>query len=289
MKETFINLEATDGVKMHGILFEPEEKTKNIIIHIHGMAGNFYENSFISVMSKYYIQNNYAFLSCNNRGHDYICDLEKNNGEFFKGGAAYEIFEECVYDIDGLINFAQINGYENIILQGHSSGANKVIYWCSQKCNSKINGVILLSPCDDIGLHIDEIGIEKYNELINLANSFVTEGKEDNVMPDGTFYDYILSSKTYLSIFKEKSLFDIFHYRNFDCEFKEIEYNKIPTLVCFGNNGEFIIQDSSTIYDNVFKQFPNYSFEIIDGANHSYRGKEKSLLKAIIKWIKLNI
>lgn len=294
MKTLFVNFFATDGIKLQGLLFEPLNPQNTIVIHLHGMAGSFYENSFIPIMADYYTKQGVSFLTFNNRGHDYLCDLEKitsNKVSASVGGAAYEIIEESEYDIDGAISFVKELGYTNIVLQGHSSGANKIVY-CMSKKVIDVLGVVLISPCDDIGLHIEELGIDKHIELISLAESFITEGHPEKLMPENTFYDYWLSARTYLDCFKENSAFDAFPYRNGENKFSMFNKIKKPIFVSFGTDGEFLLQSPKYVKGILMqKKSANaeISFSIIEGASHSYTGKEKELAIAIFDWIKDNI
>ena len=49
-----------------------------------------------------------------------------------KSGAALEIFEDCVLDIDAWIRYVLDLGYRRIVLQGHSLGTEKVVYYMSR-------------------------------------------------------------------------------------------------------------------------------------------------------------
>ena len=291
MKTSFVNFLATDGVKLQGLLFEPQQKEETIVIHLHGMAGSFYENSFIPVMAEQYTQNGLSFLSFNNRGHDYLCDLEikkSDNSLSSVGGAAYEIIEESEFDIDGAIEYSKSLGYKRIILQGHSSGANKIVYYMSKKQEDTV-GIVLISPCDDIGLHIDEIGEQKYGELINLAKSYVSKGEYKHLMPENTFFDYWLSSKTYLDCFVENSAFDAFPYRNPNNSFSMFNLINKPIFVSFGTDGDFLLQSPEVvrgILERKKSDNTEISFNIVDGASHSYSGKENELVVLILNWIK---
>lgn len=287
MREELIKIVAEDGVILHGQFWQPKTKSNKIIIHNHGMAGNFYENDFIFDMAKEYTKHGYAFLSCNNRGHDYIADIVQVNSDGFKGGAAYEVFKECIKDIDAYVSFAQARGYTNLILQGHSSGANKVAFWASRnRENKNLMGIVLISPCDDIGLNIEELGYEKYKALIEKAHLLMLSNKGDDMMPDGTFYDYPVSAKTYFSNFSQGAEFDIFHYRDINKNFDTLSAICVPILVTFGNKNEFLLQDSSFVEHKVYKTLYDCKFYVIDGANHSYLGKSKDLINLVLSWMK---
>ena len=75
MKQQLVRIKSIDGIEMAGNLYEPEEKTNKIVIHVHGLNGNFYENNFIDNISKSYTDKGYAFLPFNNRGKEFISEL----------------------------------------------------------------------------------------------------------------------------------------------------------------------------------------------------------------------
>jgi hypothetical protein len=290
MRTSFIDFLAIDGIRLQGLMFEPDFESATIVIHIHGMAGSFYENSFIPIMAKKYTDEGLAFLAFNNRGHDYLCDLERvtlSGTESLMGGAAYESITDSLFDIDGAIAFAKGNSYKNIILQGHSSGANKIVYSLAQKPLDTI-GIVLLSPCDDVGLHIDDVG-EKRSKLLILAETLVKEGTPEALMPENTFFNFWLSAKTYIEYFKEGSPFDTFPYRDSDNTFSMFSSFSLPIFVSFGTNGEYLLQSPEVvqkILDKKKSPHTTISFNVIDGASHSYTGKEEIIVSKILEWIK---
>lgn len=165
---------------------------------MHGLAGNFYENKFVSYLAKAYTEKGYNFLTFNNRGNSYFCDLLKQNKEvtFINGGGAYEKFEECIYDIDGIINYLKDNGNEEIILQGHSYGCNKVIHYYSERPNNSISKIILLAPCDII----EEIKVymgNKYNDCIEQANELI-KSKKENKLINSPIFPLTFSADTFI-------------------------------------------------------------------------------------------
>ena len=291
MKTTFVRFDSIDNIELQGLYFLPDIKeVTSAIVHIHGLAGNFYENSFIDHMAQQYTNNGYAFLSFNNRGHDYINDVVRNeDGKLvsIQCGAAYEEFTECTFDIDGAVNFMRKKGITSIFLQGHSSGCNKIVYHLSQKKNTDIKGAILLSPCDDIGLHMESVK-NNYETLMATAQKYIKEGNENEIMPDGTFYSYPLSARTYFSSFKIGSPMDVFHYRDTEDAFSQLNEIKIPLLVTFGNNGEFLSQPFNFVNEKVFKKLNNISAFEVDGAPHNYANKEEVLIKIILNWLSIS-
>ena len=284
---------ASDGTKMQALHYMSEKKTKRIIIHVHGMAGNFYENDFLEIVAGKCKDIGIDYLVFNNRGHDYVADcvrVTENGCEGYSGGGAYEVFSECIYDIEGVLHWADENGYEEIYLEGHSSGANKIIYAFNRmslkkEIFSKIRGIILLSPCDDIGIYFEESTSEQRKKTLELADVYINEGTPEKLMPEGTFFDYILSAKTYRDCFVEGSHFDVFSYRNGTLENTDISMIKKPILVIFGGNGDFILQEVGEIEKMIKAVKDEVTVELLANANHSYKGSEEELAEVIVRWV----
>ena len=84
------------------------QEKKNIVINIHGWAGNFYENIFVQEEALALNSCNISFLTFNNRGHDFKCYLSNSkNGNSIVGGGLYEDASESKFDIEGAINFCK--------------------------------------------------------------------------------------------------------------------------------------------------------------------------------------
>lgn len=145
MNYPIVKVTTNDGYLLHGLFFEPETKNKLVVIHIHGSAGNFYFNDFYPYLAKLSNDLNIAFLATNNRGSE-VYNIEKGSKY---AGAAIEIFEECLLDIDAWIEFAITKGYKKIILEGHSFGTNKIQYYAlNGKYRSQVKALILLGFTD---------------------------------------------------------------------------------------------------------------------------------------------
>ena len=289
MKTSFIDFPATDGIKLQGLLFESETDSNTVVLHIHGMAGSFYENSFIPVMAESYTKAGVSFLAFNNRGHDYLCDLERMTPDgvaSVMGGAAYELIEDSLFDIEGAIAYVRKLGFSRIVLQGHSLGTNKIIYSLSQK-SIDAAGIVLLSPCDNFGLHISEVG-KKRSELVKLAELHISKGNSETLMPENIFFDYLLSARTYLGCFRDGSPLDTFPYHDSNNNFSMFKKAEVPIFIAFGTDGEYLLQTPDEVHRILEqKKSPKatISFNVIKGAPHSYTGKEKIVTEKIINWV----
>lgn len=285
---------ASDGTKMQGIHYRVGEPSNKVVIHVHGMAGNFYENSFIEVIAMECNKRGIDFLAFNNRGHDYIADCERitsDGTESYSAGGAYEVFTECLFDLEGVLQWAINEGYSSVYLQGHSSGANKIAFSYDKlmeedRYSKVLKGIVFISPCDDIGIYYSETAEGERNKSFELAKKYIQEGNGQSLMPLGTFFDYLLSANTFVECFTDRSPLDMFPYRLGTLDNTKVSRITLPILVQFGNNGDFVLQEFSDIEKMYAKIMPhNFKLEIVNNAGHNYKNYEVELSNNIVHWI----
>jgi pimeloyl-ACP methyl ester carboxylesterase len=283
----------SDGLELQGLFSAPDIKTSEIsVLHIHGLAGNFYENRFIDYIGDELVKVGTNFLTFNNRGHDYISDFiyQKGNGNsisYKQIGAAFEILEESVIDIDAWIEFLKLKGVNKVILQGHSTGAIKAVYYQYKRRNPLVKGLILLSPSDNIGLAHFNLK-EKFSKALELAQRMTKEGNGLELMPK-EYFMHPISSRTFFNSFNSASPAGIFNLSRTDrAAFPEIESIDIPVLVTIGSVKEAFLSQPDEylkILKESFKNTPDFSGYVLTGAPHNYLGYEEKLAKTISDWM----
>ena len=75
MKVSTKRIYTKDGIELFGLLYEPDSKSNTVLVHVHGMGGNFYENKFLDAIAETLTSNGIAFFTFNNRGCEFIKDL----------------------------------------------------------------------------------------------------------------------------------------------------------------------------------------------------------------------
>jgi pimeloyl-ACP methyl ester carboxylesterase len=294
-----------DKLVHQGIYFPPSRKASSLtkvtadksagevnpaILWVHGLTSTFYADiDLFKSLTNICKPLEFGFAAFNNRGHDLIAGIRKIDKKETKGyghvtgGAGYEEFSECVYDIDAGISFLVSKGYQKIILIGHSSGANKVCYYSGLKNNSNVTGVILLSPVSDrLDSALDKKELAK---TITLMKKYVTHGHGDELMLG--FHFFPMTPRRFLSLLSPHSTEDIFDYG--DSRPRMTYFSKIikPLMVVFGENDEYLdrsAKEAMKVFDKYHKS-KNYKSYILPGALHGYDGKEKEISEIIIKWI----
>lgn len=291
MKAEFVRFFTEDNIELQGLYSAPRDvPAQAAIVHVHGLAGSFHENRFVDHLADMLTDRGYAFLTFNNRGHDYLSDLLKKKGSdwtYVDGGGAYELFAECLYDIDAALQFVRDQGVDDVYLLGHSFGANKVVFYQSQRKDEGVRGEILLSPNDDIGLQRNALG-EDFDELLETALTMVEEGDGDALMPEGAFFSYPISARTYVDYFGPGSRRDTFPFRNPQAEFEELATIQYPILALLGNVNEYVLGDldeTLALLERKATASSRVDTGIVGGAPHSYLGREEELSRIIGNWL----
>lgn len=292
MKTSLHKIKTSDGLVLHGVLYEPDNQTGEILVHVHGMGGNFYENRFLDSIAKTLTDNGVAFCPFNNRGNGHITDFVReidDKKDFVTYGSSRERFEDCIYDIQSHIDFVKGEGYESIHLSGHSLGSPKVAYYSAQT-DEDLKSVIFLSPSDMLGLvrGDDNSGFGDYINEAPLAEKMIKEGKEDELLPKYVWGEYPVSAGTYMNLFGDGAKTAIFNFHNKDLGFEVLKNIKFPTLAIMGGEDDVLVRPIDEIMQTIKDEMcnsPKVITKIIDGANHGYHDHEMEVSTALVDWI----
>ena len=282
MKQELVRINSIDNIEQPGILYSPNNDTNKIVIHVHGLNGNFYENRFLDTIAKSYTDNNYAFLTFNNRGRDFITELLKGDGFIIIGGSL-ERFKDCILDIDGIVNWVKNKGYNEIILEGHSYGCNKVLYYYNHKKSDNIKKIVLLAPCDVPSEGKKFLSKEEYDKAKSDSTRLVQEGKESDLIDFSVMANGKIAAGTYYYDFLPGGENDFIRYVDGANGKSEILNSiDIPTLIIFGDVDECVLtQPIEIVKEYLTNNINDCNIQIIEGADHSYAGRYENLGKVI--------
>lgn len=282
MKQELVRINSIDNIEQPGILYSPNNDTNKIVIHVHGLNGNFYENRFLDTIAKSYTDNNYAFLTFNNRGRDFITELLKGD-DFTIIGGSLERFKDCILDIDGIVNWVKNKGYNEIILEGHSYGCNKVLYYYNHKKSDNIKKIVLLAPCDIPSEGKKFLSKEEYDKAKSDSTRLVQEGKESDLIDFSVMANGKIAAGTYYYDFLPGGENDFIRYVDGANGKSEILNSiDIPTLIIFGDVDECVLtQPIEIVKEYLTNNINDCNIQIIEGADHSYAGRYEDLGKVI--------
>jgi dienelactone hydrolase len=290
MKTSLHRIVTSDALELVGLLYEPDEKTARILVHVHGMAGNFYENKFIDAVAKTLTSNGTALFVFNNRGCELVKDLTKlveTERTIVKIGNAYEKFEDSLIDIKSAIDFVSSIGFSTMHLSGHSLGAPKVAYYSANSGDEKMASVIFLSPSDMVGL----IKADKnYDRDIKMARQMVAEERGHELLPNTVLWDEnFLSAQTYISLGGEESAVAIFNFHNPNDTLPLLAKITIPACAIMGKKDDALvvsIDETMARIKLALPKSPKVETVILADADHGFNGYEQALADALVNWIR---
>ena len=282
MKQEFVRLKSTDNIEMPGILSSPEGGSDTIVLHVHGLNGNFYENRFLDALVDAYTSKGYAFLAFNNRGRDFLTELLQGD-EFVVIGGCKERFKDCLLDLDGAVEWAKNRGYTKIILSGHSYGCNKVAYYYAQRKDPAIQKIVLMAPCDIPEEPKHFLGEEEYAKVKADAERCIAAGDEDALIDYSVMGDNRVAAGTFYHDFLAGGENDFFRYVDgADGVSEVLKSIDVPVLVVFGTADECMkTQPVDIVTGYLTNNIRDLKIEIIDGASHTYRQKNAELSNVI--------
>ncbi|HCM81915.1 MAG: Alpha/beta hydrolase fold protein [Microgenomates group bacterium GW2011_GWC1_43_11] len=284
-----VHVVTKDTLPLYGLYLKAQKKSNRIIVHIHGTSGNFYGNTFYPYIADVAYKNNFSYLQTNNRGYG---NFEYEPGEV-PHGAALELFEDSVMDLDAWLEFCVSNDLNEIILESHSFGNEKVIYYVNKgKYRKNIIGVILLGFNDSVGTQ------QRYEKKIRKnyfteAKELVNTGKGLSFLSDifgGIAGEAPLSARSYLNFYSPGS--ELSKTMPLRLGKKLLMYSriKVPILAVIGDNeeGEYTIIPIKEAMALMKKENPLTVAHQIKNCDHGFHGKEKELADLIDTFLKKN-
>lgn len=276
-------IKTRDGVTLYGIVVPPKRKGDTALIYIHGLGSSFYSGYTLTTeLSRHLARHGIAYLKFNTRGH-HAAVWGRKRGEIL--GAGFERFEDCISDIKTMIRFARSLGYKNIILAGHSTGANKVLYHAHKTKSRGVKGIMLLGPISDIPAKIIDIGKRRLERGLRTAAK-LSKKNASLLMPR----EYgILTARRFLSLYHQGSTEDVFPYHNSAASWKELKSVRVPIAVIIGDRDKHLDRPAADFINSFranTRSTKSFSGVIIKGADHGFRKKEKELSHKIIQVIK---
>lgn len=289
MKYPVVSVKTKDGLDLEGLFFEPENHTDLIKIHLHGTAGSFFYNNFYEGLISSSLELGISHLTTNNRGTG-VYEVESGT---MSHGASLEKFEDCVYDIDAWIEFALSKGYKRIILEGHSFGTEKSVYYMNRgNYADKVVAVILMGFSDNIGTQLKYENKIGHNYFVE-ANDLVTRGKGESLLSDmsGLAGELPISAQTYLNFFSPNSensfALPLRQGKNLTF-FRNI---KVPVLGIIGDNynGEYTIIPITEAIELLKSENKLAEAYQIKDCDHGFNGKEQEVVDLIADFLKRRV
>ena len=261
----------SDNERLHGALLTPPQSPADLaLVFVHGVAMNFYLPPLFLFGQELAARGYHCFV-INTRGHDWIC--RAGNLTRF-GGSAYENLEDCLADLDGALAFLAARGYRRFVLVGHSLGAIKSIIYQGTRRRSDMAGIVSCSAPKQF--YSERVARQpKFRELIEQAESMVSDGRGDDLMSVAVgATPGIFSARTHLDKYGKDDRNDCRPYaKSLGCPLLAIVGGAEPKL--FHEYAQEIVANAGA----------NATYEQVDGGNHFYNRHIAQIVEVIDRWL----
>ncbi|HYM61744.1 MAG TPA: alpha/beta hydrolase [Thermoanaerobaculia bacterium] len=295
---TLVRFQATDGVELSGLLYEPRRRADAVVAFVHGTGGaSIFESSRTNLLAHELVRRGLAFFPFNNRGAHLIRRLSARKGRettSVDGGMAHERIRDCVFDLDGAARLLRHRGYRRLYLAGHSTGANKVAVYDHYKPRNPYRRYILLGGGDDSGLFYANHGPRRFAAALAKARERIRERRGHELarlplpaMPMSwrSLYDMINPDGDY-SVFPFLEVMRGIRLSRRP-RFRYLKAIRKPTLVLYGENDAYCYDDVPGCVAALVEALgakPNFEYAILAGADHGFKGKERELGGFLAAW-----
>ncbi len=217
MKVDLVRTQTSDGMRLDGVLHEVSTNPTSTsdldaVICFSGIGSNFYGSSLIERICERLGSHGVAALSVNTRGHDGISTASTTFGGK-RQGAAFEIIDDCRYDVSAWVQFLTKRGHRRIGLLGHSLGAIKVVYAQAHTRETNVTRVIALSPPSlNHRRFLDSKDVNDYRRSLEAAETFMAAGAPEMLFQATFPFSMAMSPATYLDKYGSTDRYDILRF-----------------------------------------------------------------------------
>ncbi len=276
----------SDGLRLDGALHQvPSAISRRVkldaVICIHGVASNFYGSTLLESLSDALTDLGIASLRINTRGHDTLTTVNTPAGPR-RMGAAYEVVQECQFDIAAWVGLLVERGYNRVGLLGHSLGAIKSIFAASHDPPSNLQCVIAASAprlsykCFSTGSAASD-----FLEAISTAQLHVREGRPLALFEARVPFPLIVGAAAYLEKYGPEERYDILRF---------IDRLNCPALFTFGalelTRGGVAFAGLAESIREIKQSHQDFSISVIPEADHFYSGVRQELNREVCGWLR---
>ncbi|MDA1016286.1 MAG: alpha/beta fold hydrolase [Planctomycetota bacterium] len=265
-----VQTRTSDGVRLDGVLQAAAVDSVGIecefdaVALFSGVGSNFYGSALIESLADMFQQRGIAALRVNTRGHDGVCTVSGDDGGRLQG-AAYEIVDDCRFDVEAWVCFLVERGYRRIALLGHSLGAVKVLHAQAHQPHAAVTRVIAVSPPSLAHERfVRGLSAGDFHSSMNEAKRLAALGHPEMLFQATFPFPLILSAGTYLDKYGSESRYDFL---------KVSRSHRCSILFTFG---ELELRSGGVAFENLPVDIEAAKWEMrpsvltIPGANHFY-------------------
>jgi pimeloyl-ACP methyl ester carboxylesterase len=280
VRVSLIRITTRDGVPLDGVFTEPRGRRGTALIWVHGLGSVFSSGQELTrALSTLLNADGIAYFKLNNRGHDVVARAGRK-----LAGAAFERFRSSLVDIRTMVDFVRRRGYRRIILAGHSTGANKVLFYAARTRDRRVDGIVLLGPVSDRAAELKRIGPRELDRRVETAEKLARRDPDALVPREWGFW----SAQRYLSLYRAGGEEDVFQYYRPNARWTALRSVRLPLAAILGARDEYLDRPAWDVIDAFRTNAPrvdSFTGIVVPRARHGFQGQERELADLLVRWI----
>jgi pimeloyl-ACP methyl ester carboxylesterase len=281
--EEVVYVRSADDIVNAGMVFAPpKDRARPIaVIWLHGWGVNFYSPTYVMI-GRALAERGLTAISVNTRMHDLATVAGYRSGTRLRGGGYWGVTSEGSLDLAAWVDFAATQGFERVVLVGHSAGWSAVAAYEMQRHDPRVAGMVLASGAVQVQRP------ERDAASMAQATALVEAGSADDLirLPHKSFPSY-MSAATFLDLANTPpALLDFF---GLETQTPGVASLRKPLLAFFGTRDDVggpadlqIVRASVTKYAGGSMTVETV---MIDRADHMYTGEEAQVAQVVSEWI----
>lgn len=286
---TLIQVSTEDELILNG-LYQAGEKQKAACLFVHGFTGDFYSQPFFHAIAGALREQGNALVLAQHRGTGLHTEFLKVGGGDAQLGSYYERLEDAHLDITALVKFLKEEGYEKIVLMGHSLGTIKIVrYLFEGAFRSSVEKLVLLAPFDKNAFIVRKAGA-RWDEFLKAAHKKIAAGKGEEVVRVPEYEDFPLSYQTFYSWYQKDDLSCMWDFYRTDYDFPVLHKIEVPVLAILGERDQFVTypefnETAETALSIMKKHLPHAETLHLLDCNHTFKGQEEAVASATAAFV----
>lgn len=273
-----------DGLRLDGAFIapphgRPRSAPLDGVCLVHGTGGNFYGSSLFDAVAECLLELGSGVLRVNTRGHDGISTSATERGGK-RLGAAYEIVDDCRYDVAAWLDWLRRRVGPRVGLLGHSLGAVKALYALASEPEPLPACLIAVSPPRlSYTTFVESENRQEFLETYQNAERLVEQNQPQTLLDVKQPLPFAITAAGYVEKYGPDERYNFL---------KFVSATPCPTLLTFGgievqNNMAFrgLPGDLSVLG----QRFPKIHVAEIPDADHFYTGKRRELAACLKNWL----
>ena len=269
-----------DGVWLDGIVAEPRGRRRRAVLWIHGLGSSFASGQPLTrELSARFTAAGIGYFKFNTRGHDVV---SRANARL--AGAAFEPFTRCIHDIRAVIGLAVRRGYSEVVLAGHSTGANKALHYMARTRDRRVSLLMLLGPIADIAGESERIGAGELRRRVARAERIAAVDPDALVPRAWGFW----AARRYLSLYRPGAAEDVFPYYRPRARWTALRNLRTPLAIILGAQDEYLDRPAPEVaeaFATNATRARSFTATLIPRAGHGFQGHESTLAEAMLNAI----